>query len=262
MTYLLSQKKSESNISANLTTQLSPPFNLPSVCKNPKATESNTSIDTNNYITAENGLVETSSKRQKRLSSFTPQTRNTNTAILDHGASCSYTIIPNNCTDNLKEFADPNWDSDIASTMSAENILGPYKQNMQTLFKLTKNNLEDMFFNALDSRLSWFIKVAIFDTISFYPNQIRFVSPNIKENRGFIYDEILFGIFPNNVDLKQFVHLNTMAVTIFMNKSMDNLEWLDLKTTSNIAMRRMATVSGSPPLLLASMASSKAALVT
>ena len=27
-----------------------------------------------------------------------------------------------------------------------------------------------------------------------------------------------------------------MAVTIFMNKFMDNLEWLDLKTTSDIAI--------------------------
>jgi hypothetical protein len=60
-------KYSESNISSNLTTQPSPPINLPSVCENPKATESNTSIDTNNYITVENELVEISSKRQKTL---------------------------------------------------------------------------------------------------------------------------------------------------------------------------------------------------
>ncbi len=53
-------KNSESNISAN---QLSPLINLSSVCENPKATESNTSIFTNNYITVENVLVETSSKR-------------------------------------------------------------------------------------------------------------------------------------------------------------------------------------------------------
>jgi hypothetical protein len=59
------RKKSESNISASLTTQLSPPINLPIVCENPKATESNTPIDTNNYITVENELVKTSSKRQK-----------------------------------------------------------------------------------------------------------------------------------------------------------------------------------------------------
>jgi hypothetical protein len=106
--------------------------------KNPKAAESNTSIDTNNYITVENELVETSSKRHKTLSSFTPQSRNANTAILDHGASCSYTIIPNNFTINLKDFADPNWDSDIPSTSSADNIPSPYKQNMQAMFKFTK----------------------------------------------------------------------------------------------------------------------------
>ena len=58
-------KNSESNISANLTTQLSPPINLPIVCENHKATESNTTSDTNNYITVENELVKTSSKRQK-----------------------------------------------------------------------------------------------------------------------------------------------------------------------------------------------------
>ena len=74
-------KNSESNISANLTTQLSPPIHLPIVCENLKATESNTSNDTNKYITDENQFVETSSKGQKTLSSFTSQTRNTNTAI-------------------------------------------------------------------------------------------------------------------------------------------------------------------------------------
>jgi hypothetical protein len=120
-------KNSESNISANLTTKLSPPINLPIVCENPKATESNTSNYTNKHITVENELVETSSKRHKTLTSFTPQTRNTNMSILDHGASCSYTIIANNFTLNLKEFADPNWELDIPSTMPAENISSPYK---------------------------------------------------------------------------------------------------------------------------------------
>jgi hypothetical protein len=142
-------KNSESNISANLTTQLSPPINLPIVCENRKATESNTSIDTKNYSTFEHELVETYSKRQSTLSSFTPQTRNTNMAILDHDASCIYTIIPDNLRVNLKEFADPNWDSDIPSTMSAEKILVPYKQNMQTVFKFPKHNLEDMFFKCI-----------------------------------------------------------------------------------------------------------------
>ena len=125
-------KNSESNISANLTTQLSPRINLSSVCEIPKATKSNISIDTNKYITDENEYDETSSKRQKTLTSFTPQTRHTHTSILDHGASCSYRIMPNNFTVNLKEFADPNWDSNVPSTMSAEIILGPYKQNMHT----------------------------------------------------------------------------------------------------------------------------------
>ncbi len=55
--------------------QLSPPINLPIVCENPKATESNTSNDTNMYTTVDNELVETSSKRQKTLSSFTSQTK-------------------------------------------------------------------------------------------------------------------------------------------------------------------------------------------
>jgi hypothetical protein len=76
--------------------------------------------------------------------------------------------------------------------------------------------------------LSWFTKGGIFDTFSFYPNQIRFLSPTIKENRGlinlFFNDKIPFGIFLYNLDLNHFVYLNTMAVTIFMNKFMDNLE--------------------------------------
>ena len=74
----------------------------------------------------------------------------------------------------------------------------------------------------------------------FFLNQIRFLSPTIKENRGliylFFYDEIPFGIFPDDLDLNQFVSLNIMAVTIFMNKFMDNLECSQLKTTSDIAI--------------------------
>ena len=60
------------------------------------------SKDANKYITVDNELVETSSKRQKTLRSFTPQTRNTNTATLNYGASRSYTITANNFTVNLK----------------------------------------------------------------------------------------------------------------------------------------------------------------
>ena len=56
-------KISEPNVLANLTTQLSLPINLPNVCENSKATESNTSKDTNKYIIVDKELVETSSKR-------------------------------------------------------------------------------------------------------------------------------------------------------------------------------------------------------
>ena len=80
-------------------------------------------------------------------------------AIFDHGASSSY---PNNLTVTFKEYAHPHWDSHIPCTMSTEKISGPYKQNMQTMFKFTKNNLEDMFINASDLSLSWFTKEGIF----------------------------------------------------------------------------------------------------
>jgi hypothetical protein len=74
------------------------------------------------YITFDNELVETSSKRQKTFSSLTPQTRNTNTATLNYGASCSYTIFANNLIVNSIEFANPNWESDITCTMSNQRI--------------------------------------------------------------------------------------------------------------------------------------------
>jgi hypothetical protein len=115
-------QKTDSNVSANLTTQPSPPINLPIVCENPKDTESNTSKDTNRYITVDNELVETSSKRQITLRSLTPQTRNINTVTLDYGASCSYRIIANNLTMNLKDFANPISESDIKCTMSNQRI--------------------------------------------------------------------------------------------------------------------------------------------
>ena len=64
------------------------------------------------------------------------------------------------------------------------------------------------------------------DTISFYPNQIRFLSPTIKENRGLIYiflnDKIPFGGLPEKLDLNKFVYLNTMTVNIFTKNFMDN----------------------------------------
>ena len=66
--------------------------------------------------------------------------------------------------------------------MPTQRIPNPYKQNMQTMYKFTKNNLEDIYFIASDLRLSWFFENGIFDTISFYPNQKKIVSPNIKEN--------------------------------------------------------------------------------
>jgi hypothetical protein len=100
---------------------------------------------------------------------------------------------------------------------------------MQIVFKYKKHNLEDMFFNASDFRWTWFTKDGISDTISFCPNQIDFLSPtSIKENKGsiyfYFYDEIPFGVFTENLDLNHFVHLNTMAVTIFDNKFIKNLE--------------------------------------
>jgi hypothetical protein len=49
------------------------------------------------------------------------------------------------------------------------------------MFKFTKYNFEDMFFNASDSRLSWFTKEGISDTNSFYPNQIGFYHPLLKK---------------------------------------------------------------------------------
>ena len=48
-----------------------------------------------------------------------------------------------------------------------------------------KINWEDMFFNASDLRCTWFAKDGISDTTSFCPNQIKFLSPTIQENKGF-----------------------------------------------------------------------------
>ncbi len=94
-------------------------------------------------------------------------------------------------------------------------------KKMHIVFKYTKNNLEDMFFNASDLRWTWFTKDGISDTISFCPNQINFLLPTINENKGLIYlffdNEIPFGVFPENLNLNHFVHLNTMAITIFDN---------------------------------------------
>ena len=128
----------DSNVSAKLTTNPSAPINLTIVCENPKDTESNDSKETNGYITVDNQHIETSSKRQKTLSSLTSQNRNTNTATLYNGASCSYTVIANILTVKLKEFANSNWDSGIICSMSYQRIPRSYFENMQNVFKYTK----------------------------------------------------------------------------------------------------------------------------
>ena len=56
--------------------------------------------------------------------------------------------------------------------------------------------MEDMLFNASDLIWTWFAKDGISDTVSFCPNQVKKLSPTIKENKGliylFFYDEIPF----------------------------------------------------------------------
>jgi hypothetical protein len=47
-------------------------------------------------------------------------------------------------------------------------------------------------------------------------------------------DKIPFGFFPKDLDLNHFVHLNTMSVTIFDNKFMEKIYWLDIKVASGI----------------------------
>jgi len=99
--------------------------------------------------------------------------------------------------------------------------------------------MEDIFLNASDLSLSWLKKKCNSDTISFYPNQKR-ISPNIKENKGlinlFFYDKIPLGFFPKNLVLNHSIHLNTIAISIFDNKFMENLEWFNLKTTFDIPL--------------------------
>ena len=46
--------------------------------------------------------------------------------------------------------------------------------------------------------------------------------------------KFLSGFFPDNLDLNHFVHLNTMVITIFDIKFMENLEWLDIEKVSGI----------------------------
>jgi len=100
---------------------------------------------------------------------------------------------------NLKEYAHPNWESNIPCTMLDQRIPRPYKNKKHIAFKFTQKNLEDIFFNA-SKTFSWFTKEGIFHTILFYPNQFKNVSPAIKETKGLIYlffnAEIPFGFFP------------------------------------------------------------------
>jgi len=119
-------KYSDSNVSDKLTTDPSAPINLPIICENPKDTESNDSKETNMYIRVDNQLVKASFKRQKTLSSLTSQNRNTITATMDNGASCTYIITANILTVNLKEFANPNWDSNIICLMPDKRIPRSY----------------------------------------------------------------------------------------------------------------------------------------
>ncbi len=51
------------------------------------------------------------------------------------------------------------------------------KQRMNAVLKVTKDNLEDAFFNTAE--LTWFTKDGISD--SFYLNQLKCLSPTINE---------------------------------------------------------------------------------
>ena len=111
---------------------------------------------------------------------------------------------------------------------------------MHAEFKLTKNNLENVFFNASNLKGTWFTKDGISDIISFCPNQINFLSLIMKENKHVIYlflnDKMPFGFFSEDLDLNHSVYLNTMAVIIFNNKFMENLEWSGIKVEYGISI--------------------------
>ncbi len=77
---------------------------------------------------------------------------------------------------------------------------------MQTMFKFTKNNFEDIFL-CIRFKIVVVLKNGISDTISFYPNQIKFLLPNIKENKGLIYLFLMLKFisgFPPKIRFKSF----------------------------------------------------------
>ena len=65
--------------------------------------------------------------------------------------------------------------------------------------------------------------------MSFYPNQIKLLSPTIKQNifsiKMLIQSDIPFDFSPPIFEFNGLAHLNLMAVSIFDLKFVDNLLW-------------------------------------
>jgi len=159
---------SESNALAQFTSDTSIDISSLIVNENSEDNESNESKETNKYTTVHNESAETSSKRQKLLCSLTPGNKNIKSATLNNGATCSYTVLANILTDNLKEYADRNWGTNVTNQIMP-NVKIPLsrKIDMRKVFKFQKNNLEYIFFNARGLNSKWFTKDGISATISF-----------------------------------------------------------------------------------------------
>ncbi len=107
---------------------------------------------------------------------------------------------------------------------------------MNDVFLFTKNNLEIVFF--ITPEFTWFTNDGISDSMSFYPNQIFFLSLTIKENfdsiKMLIACDIPFHFSPTLFEFNYLAQLNIMAISIFNLKVIDNLVWFNIIMQSDI----------------------------
>jgi hypothetical protein len=94
------------------------------------------------------------------------------------------------------------------------------------------------FFSFHTHELTWFTHGDISDSISFYPNQIQFLSPTINEKfisiKMLIQSDISFDFSPTLFEFTKLTHLNTITISIFNLKFIDNLVWFNKTMQSYI----------------------------
>jgi hypothetical protein len=181
-----------SNVSANvLTIDLTSNTNQSNVRHDSQDINWINSVSITKMNTNLNKAISKPLKRKKILDSESIQKSNIGRK---HGCipKWSYQVTEDIWMVNFKKYFDPNLKLDVLlSKMPKPNVVPRYiiKTDLNDVFLFTIFFIEDVSFNTPE--ITWFTNDGISHSMSFYPNQIMFLSPTIKEK---------------NVSIKMLIH--------------------------------------------------------